>query len=70
MSSLGRTIAILGAVLLAVGLIMMLLGRLGLTSLPGDLSFRKGRVAVYIPLGTSLLLSLVLTVLLNLFFRR
>ncbi|HEY8201491.1 MAG TPA: DUF2905 family protein [Actinomycetota bacterium] len=60
----------LGLVLLVAGLVLMLLGRLGLTSLPGDLSFRRGRFAVYIPLGLSLLLSIVLTVVLNLFLRR
>ena len=70
LSSLGRTIAIFGVVLLVAGLVIMLLGRLGFTSLPGDLSFRRGRFVVYVPLGLSLLLSIVLTVLLNLFFRR
>ena len=70
MGTLGRTIAILGLVLLLARILMMLLAHLGLTSLPGDLSFRRGRFAVYVPLGLSLLLSIVLTVLLNLFFRR
>ena len=70
MSTLGRTIAIVGLVLLVAGVVMMLLSRFGITSLPGDLSFRRGRFAVYIPIGTSILLSILLTVLLNLFLRR
>jgi DUF2905 family protein len=70
LSTLGRTIVILGLVLVVAGVLMMLLGRIGLTSLPGDLSFRRGRFTVYIPLGLSILLSIVLTLLLNLFFRR
>ncbi|MCK9222222.1 MAG: DUF2905 domain-containing protein [Limnochordia bacterium] len=34
--------------------------------LPGDLIFRKGNVTVYLPFGTSVLLSLILSVILYL----
>lgn len=37
--------------------------------LPGDLSFRSGNLTVHLPLATSILLSIVLTVLLHLFGR-
>jgi hypothetical protein len=46
---------------------MMLFGRF---HLPGDLTFRSGPVTVYIPIATSIILSIVLTVPLNLFFRQ
>ena len=60
-----------GAVLLLVlGGLFLLLGRLGFDRLPGDLSFRRGNVTVYFPIGLMILLSVVGTVLLNLFFRR
>jgi hypothetical protein len=59
-----------GLVALIVGGLMMLLGRAGISSLPGDMRFGRGNWRVYFPLGTSILLSLVLTLLLNLFFRR
>lgn len=49
---------------------MMLFGRAGLPSLPGDLSFRRGNFRVFLPLGTSLLLSVLLTIVLNLLIRR
>ena len=60
-----------GAVLLLVlGAVFLLLGRLGLDRLPGDLVFRRGNATVYFPIGLMILLSIVGTILLNLFFRR
>ena len=56
--------------LLVLGGLFLLLGRLGLDRLPGDLVFRRGNVTVYFPIGLMILLSIVGTILLNLFFRR
>ena len=57
-------------VLLVLGGLFLLLGRLGLDRLPGDLVFRRGNVTVYFPIGLMILLSIVGTILLNLFLRR
>lgn len=57
-------------VLLALGGIFLLLGRFGLDRLPGDLVFRRGNFTVYAPIGLMIVVSIVLTVLLNLFLRR
>jgi hypothetical protein len=57
-------------VLLVLGGIFLLLGRFGLDRLPGDLVFRRGNFAVYAPIGLMIVVSVVLTILLNLFFRR
>ncbi len=57
-------------VLLVLGGILLLLGRFGLDRLPGDFVFRRGNFTVYAPIGLMILVSIVLTVLLNLFFRR
>lgn len=60
-----------GAVLLLVlGGVFLLLGRLGLDRLPGDLVFRRGNMTVYFPIGLMILLSILGTILLNVFFRR
>jgi hypothetical protein len=60
-----------GAILLLVlGGIFLLLGRFGLDRLPGDLIFRRGSFTVYAPIGLMILLSIVGTVLLNIFLRR
>jgi hypothetical protein len=64
----GRFLMLLGGVLLVAGLALTFLGRFpGLGRLPGDFVFRRGSSTVYLPLATSLLLSLLLTLLLGLF---
>jgi hypothetical protein len=67
---LGRILIGVAIVLLLLGGLFLLLGRLGLDRLPGDLVFKRGNVNVYFPIGLMILLSIVGTILLNLFFRR
>jgi hypothetical protein len=70
MSDLGRMLLVVGGLLAAVGLVMLLAGKVPfLGRLPGDIVYRKGGTTVYIPLVTCLLLSLLLSLLLNLFRR-
>lgn len=69
MSQLAKTLVILGAVLVAVGALLWLGDRLGLGRLPGDLELRGKNVTFHVPLVTSLLISVVLTVVLNLWLR-
>lgn len=57
-------------VLLVLGGLFLLLGRLGLDRLPGDLVFRRGSFTVYFPIGLMILLSLLGTIVLNILFRR
>jgi hypothetical protein len=45
----------------------MLFGRL---HLPGDITIRSGGTTIYLPLATSLILSVVATIVLNLVFRQ
>ncbi len=63
---------LLGAaiVLAVLGGLFLLLGRLGVDRLPGDLVFRRGNATFYFPIGIMILLSVVGTVVLNLLFRR
>ena len=57
-------------VLLVLGGLFLLLGRLGLDRLPGDLVFRRGNLTVYFPIGLMILLSVVGTIVLNILLRR
>jgi hypothetical protein len=57
-------------VLLVVGGLFLLLGRFGLDRLPGDLVFKRGNVTVYFPIGLMILLSIIGTIVLNIFLRR
>lgn len=67
-ASLGRLLVAAGAVLIVLGLAVMLVGRL--PRLPGDIVIERPGLTVLIPFGTMVLLSVVLTIVLNLVFRR
>jgi Protein of unknown function (DUF2905) len=64
-----KLLILLGIVLIAVGLAWLLGQRLGLGRLPGDIVFEREHVRIYIPLMTSLIVSVVLTLLFWLFTR-
>ncbi len=70
LEGIGRLLLGGAFVLLVLGGIFLLLGRFGLDRLPGDLVFRRGNFTVYAPIGLMIVVSIVLTILLNLFFRR
>jgi hypothetical protein len=70
MAEIGRTLLVLGGVLVVVGLVLTFGTRIpGLGRLPGDIDYRRGSFTFYFPLVTSLLLSLLLTAILALFRR-
>jgi hypothetical protein len=66
MQDAGRILLVFGALIALIGGALMLFGRF---QLPGDLTFRSGGVTIYLPIATSIILSIVLTIALNLFFR-
>ncbi len=67
----GRLLLIGGGLLLVLGVVLVLLARIVPGGrLPGDIMITRGPVSCFIPLATSLLLSLLLTILLNLWLRR
>jgi hypothetical protein len=68
--STGKILLLIGFVLLVSGGLFFVLGRMGVGSLPGDLAFKRGNVRIFIPIGASVLLSIVITLLLNLLIRR
>ena len=66
--SVGKVLIGIGAVVVLVGIAVQL--GLPLGRLPGDFKISRGNFTLYSPLATGLILSVVLTVLLNVFFRR
>ena len=67
---IGRTLLIVGLVVAAVGVVLILAPRIPLLGkLPGDVSFQRDGVTVVIPLATMLLISVILTIVLNLIGR-
>jgi len=68
MPQIGKTLILLGVLLIIMGGAVMLLG--ALPRLPGDIYVQRKGFTLYVPILGSILLSLILTVLLNLFFAR
>jgi hypothetical protein len=70
-SELGRVLVVLGVVIAVVGVALIFFQRVPwLGRLPGDIHVERGNWTFYFPLGTSILLSLVLTLVLWLIGRR
>ena len=67
----GRILILGGAALLALGALLVVLARIVPGGrLPGDFVVTRGPISCFFPLATSILLSILLTILLNLWTRR
>jgi hypothetical protein len=66
-TTLGKWIVLLGLGLAVVGGLVWVVGRVGLPlgRLPGDINFQNGNFTFYFPCASSILISLVLTILVN-----
>ncbi len=64
---MGRVLVVVGLGIAGIGVLIML--GLPLGRLPGDMVLRRGNFAVYLPISTCIVLSLLLTLLLT-FLRR
>lgn len=70
MAEIGKFLIFFGLFLVVLGVVFSLGPRIPwLGQLPGDIYIERERFTFYFPLGTSLLLSLILTLVLNLFRR-
>jgi hypothetical protein len=68
---IGRLLIVGGVVLAVVGVVLVLAPNIPfLGRLPGDIRFESDNVKVFVPLGTMLLVSLILTLILNVLNRR
>jgi hypothetical protein len=67
----GKMLLVIGLLIAAIGVVMLAAARIGLPlgRFPGDISYKGKNVTFYFPLGTSILISVILSVLLYLFSR-
>ena len=70
MGDVGKLLMIAGAMLIAAGALLHVRGRVPGGLLPGDIVIERKSFGVYFPVVTCLVVSIVLTLLLNLFGRR
>ena len=70
LSDLGRFIALAGAFLLVIGGAIWLAGKVPwLGNLPGDIRIQRGNVSCFFPLATMILVSVALTIVVNIILR-
>lgn len=69
LESFGKLLLIGGGLIAGVGLLILIFGRLGLGRLPGDIFIQRDNFTFYFPLATMILISILLTLLVNLFRR-
>jgi hypothetical protein len=69
---IGKWLISAGIIIALVGALMMILGRIGLFKLPGDLEFGSKNWRIYLPIASCIIISIVLTIILWLinYFRR
>ena len=67
---IGRILLVIGIVLVVIGGLAVLGVRLPFGRLPGDIAIEGERGTIYIPLGSMIVISLILTLLANFFLRR
>jgi hypothetical protein len=71
MNELGKALVGIGLLLAVVGVVLILAARFGLPlgRLPGDVAWRGKNVSIFVPLGTSILVSVLLSAILFLLSR-
>ena len=78
MSGMGKILIMMGGILLILGVLFLILGKQSnseggwgwLGRLPGDFIIKRDHVTFYFPLATSLIVSVIGSIILYLFFRR
>lgn len=65
-----KILIIFGVLLLIIGLLTYFSDKLPLFKLPGDIVIKRKNLTIYIPIVSMILLSLILTIILNLIFRK
>ncbi|HIT03168.1 MAG TPA: DUF2905 domain-containing protein [Candidatus Caccocola faecipullorum] len=71
MNQLGKALIGMGLLLVAIGVVLVLAGKLNIPfgKLPGDITYQKKNLTVFAPFGTMLVVSVVLSIIFNIFSR-
>jgi hypothetical protein len=66
METAGKVLLVTAAALALLGAVLLLVAKLGLGRLPGDILIERDGLTIFIPLGSMLLLSIVVSLVLYL----
>jgi hypothetical protein len=70
-NTLARTLIIIGGIIVLAGIVLLLAGKIPLLGkLPGDINFKGKNFTFYFPVVTCLVVSVILTLILNFIFRK
>ena len=70
LTDIGKLLIFFGIILILLGLVFTFAGKIPhLGKLPGDIAIHKKGLDIYFPLATSLIISFLLTIIINIFFR-
>ena len=62
-----KILILLGIMILIIGLLYPYIKKLGFGQLPGDMMFKSGNSTFFFPIVTCIIISLILTIIINLF---
>ncbi|HSW35203.1 MAG TPA: DUF2905 domain-containing protein [Candidatus Limnocylindrales bacterium] len=69
LETFGKLLLVAGGLIAAAGLLLVIFNRFGLGRLPGDIIIQRERFVFYFPIVTAIIISVILTMLANLFRR-
>ena len=71
MAEFGKIIIIFGIILVVVGIFLVFSPKIPfIGKLPGDILIKKDGITFYFPLATSIIISIILTIIINIFLRK
>jgi len=71
MNDLGRSIIVIGAILIIIGILMTMAGKIpGIGKLPGDIFIKKENFSFYFPISTCILLSIIVSAVMYFFSKK
>jgi len=71
LQTIGKFLIITGAIIIAIGLVLLFTDKIPfLGRLPGDIHIKRDGFSFHFPLVTSIIVSLILTIILNLLWRK
>lgn len=67
--NIGRLLLGIAAIIAVAGVVLLLMGKLGLGRLPGDIVIRRENLTIFFPITTMIIISILLTLFFSLFRR-
>ena len=71
MSEIGKIVIIFGIIMVIVGVFLVFSPKIPfMGKLPGDIVIKRDGFTFYFPLATSIIISILITIIINLFFKK